>query len=125
MTNTQTMSGRAYAITGGAGGIGLAVAIGLASRGAALALADIKAEELQKAQKKIAETHPESSLAIAVVDITKRAQVDEWILSTKETFGRIDGCVNAAGEKCRQIPSQVGTQVPWVPNLGRLMKFRG
>lgn len=120
MSSTQTMSGRVYAITGSAGGIGLAVAIGLVARGAAVALADIKAEELQKAQQTIKEAHPEASLTATVVDITKRVQVDEWILSTKEKFGKINGCVNSAGEKSCIKPacSTPGTS-------GRSMKFCG
>jgi NAD(P)-dependent dehydrogenase (short-subunit alcohol dehydrogenase family) len=33
----------------------------------------------------------------AVVDVSKSSEVDEWIRSTKDTFGRIDGAVNNAG----------------------------
>lgn len=95
--STLPMSGRVYTITGSAGGIGLAVAIGLAARGAAVALADIKTKELEQARQTITEMNPKSQVTATVVDITKRAQVDEWVLSTKEKFGRIDGCVNSAG----------------------------
>lgn len=97
MINTQAMHGKVYTITGAAGGIGLAVATSLASQGATLALADIKVEELKKAQQLLTEAQPNSTVTISVVDIRRRDQVDAWISATKDTFGKIDGCVNNAG----------------------------
>lgn len=91
------MSDKVYTITGAAGGIGLSVALGLAAKGAALSLADIKVEALKKAQESIAQLYPRSKVIIEIVDIRKRDQVDAWIARTKETFGKIDGCVNSAG----------------------------
>lgn len=91
------MDGKVYTITGAAGGIGLSVALGLAARGASVSLADVKAEELQKAQETIAARYPGSKVLTQIVDIRKRDQVDAWIALTKERFGRIDGCVNSAG----------------------------
>lgn len=91
------MDGKVYTITGAAGGIGLSVALGLAARGASLSLADVKTEELQKAQENIAERYPGIKVISEIVDIRKRDQVDAWIAKTKETFGKIDGCVNSAG----------------------------
>lgn len=98
VTSTETMAGKVFTLTGAASGIGLATAIMLASRGAAVSLADIKAEGLKEAERQITKSYAGSSVMISVVDITKRNQVDEWISSTKERFGRIDGCVNSAGE---------------------------
>lgn len=105
VANTQTMTGKVYTVTGAAGGIGLATAIMLASRGAAVSLADIKAEGLRDAEQQIAEKCAGSSVMISVVDITKRDQVDGWISRTREKFGRIDGCVNNAGKSHCSAPT--------------------
>ncbi|CAN8102649.1 unnamed protein product [Discula destructiva] len=91
------MKGKVYTITGAAGGIGLSVALGLAAHGAILSLADVKAEELQKAAEAIKGHYPGSEVITEVVDIRKRDQVDAWIANTKAAFGKIDGCVNSAG----------------------------
>lgn len=102
MTNlpSQTFSGKVLTVTGAAGGMGLATAVILASRGAAaLALADVKVDELQKAQQQITEKYPETQVTTSIVDISKRAQVDDWISSTKEKFGKIHGSANCAGER--------------------------
>lgn len=94
------MDGKVCAITGAAGGIGLAVALDLAARGAKLSLADIKSEDLEKAQKQIQESSPGAEVMVSVVDVRKRDQVDAWISKTMEKFGRLDGCVNSAGKDC-------------------------
>lgn len=92
------MDGKVYTITGAAGGIGLSVALGLAALGASVSLADIKAEELDKAQAAIVQRYPGSKkMRTHIVDIRKRDQVDAWIAATKQAFGKIDGCVNSAG----------------------------
>lgn len=101
-TPSQALDGKVFTITGAASGMGLCTAMLLASRGVtALALADIQAEGLQKAQKQITDAHRGVQVVTSVVDITKRAQVDEWISSTKEKFGTIHGCANCAGERSR------------------------
>lgn len=108
MTNTQTMEGKVYTITGAAGGIGLDTALRLAAQGATLSLADINTEQLQNALDSIAGSYPGCKVITETVDVRKRDQVDTWIAKTLENFGRIDGCINSAGKQsCSIIKRQL------------------
>jgi len=82
-------------ITGAASGIGLETAILLASKGAKVSLADIQENALQEAASVIESRG--GVVMTTVVDVSKRAQVDEWIAQTVQTFGNIHGAANLAG----------------------------
>ncbi|KAK6374021.1 hypothetical protein LTS17_007991 [Exophiala oligosperma] len=82
-------------ITGGASGIGLALANRLAERGATLALADIHEDKLASAAAMLKTKGVRVSTT--VVDVTSNAAVDDWVASTLKEFGRIDGAANVAG----------------------------
>lgn len=93
-----SFAGKVITVTGAARGIGLATARYLAARGANVSMADIRKDELVRAQESILKELPSVSVVYAVVDVSNKDEVDKWIRSTKNTFGRIDGCVNNAGE---------------------------
>ncbi|KAM6513589.1 hypothetical protein FALCPG4_015976 [Fusarium falciforme] len=97
MGDLKPFAGKVIVITGAARGIGLATARYLAARGATISLADILKPELEKATADIAKDFPGTSVLHAIVDVRRREAVDSWIKNTKESFGRIDGCVNNAG----------------------------
>jgi 3-oxoacyl-[acyl-carrier protein] reductase len=86
--------GRVVAITGGAQGLGLAMATRFAAEGAVVALADVNGQTLTDAVETI--TH-DAKLRTDVVDVTDSAQVDAWIAAVVEDFGRLDVLVNNAG----------------------------
>src|SRR3954470_21255351 len=79
-------------VTGAARGIGLAIAKKFLEEGYAVALLDIDADELAKADS----TLGDDSLAI-VCDVADPAQVTSAVNEMLAHFGRIDALVNNAG----------------------------
>ena len=86
---------KVVAITGATGGIGLATAKLLASRGAILSLADLKQSAVDSLVSSL-ESSGCKCLGVAV-DVQQSSQVDAWIAKTVEQFGRLDGAANLAG----------------------------
>jgi NAD(P)-dependent dehydrogenase (short-subunit alcohol dehydrogenase family) len=97
MANPHPFNGKVIAITGGASGMGLATAHYLAERGASLSLADINQKTLDAAKESIENKVPHARILTSVVDVSKSAQVDDWISSTVSKLGGLDGAVNLAG----------------------------
>jgi 3-oxoacyl-[acyl-carrier protein] reductase len=82
-------------ITGGAQGIGRAIALGMVREGAKLVIADLQAE---KAESVAAEARALGSDALAVeVNVASEMSVKRLAERTVERFGRVDILVNDAG----------------------------
>lgn len=86
---------RVAVVTGGASGIGLAIATRLASEGARVVLADRDEMALDRAQSELKEEGIE--LATQVLDITVEASVKKGLEAVWEEYGRLDITVNSAG----------------------------
>lgn len=91
----MSLKDKVIVITGAASGMGLETARLFASKGAKLSLADIQAEALKALETELVETG--AQILTMVVDVSKRAQVENWIKTTVDTFGKLDGCANLAG----------------------------
>lgn len=83
---------RAFLITGGSDGLGLALAQTLVREGANVAVCGRDEARLTRAQELLG---PEA-LCVAA-DVTKAEDLDGFIDSTLSKFGRLDGAVNNAG----------------------------
>ena len=79
-------------ITGGAAGLGFAIAERLASEGAQVALLDLQKGSLQKAAKQIG-----AQAKAYALDVTNEKQVSKTINQIAKQFGRVDILVNSAG----------------------------
>ncbi|KAL1587809.1 hypothetical protein WHR41_03713 [Cladosporium halotolerans] len=93
------MEGRVVAITGGASGIGLALARLLASRGAKLSIADVSPQDqLDNAVASIQDASPQCKEILASrVDVRELFQVSQWLKATVEQFGQLNHVANVAG----------------------------
>src|SRR6266849_7769844 len=98
MTLTN-FAGAAAVITGGASGIGLAIAKALHTKGAHVVLADINAPGLLQAKDQILQQDPTAAGQVLTIptDVTIESQVSELMQQASVTFGRIDLVVTCAG----------------------------
>jgi len=91
----QDLKGKSAIVTGSARGIGKAIAIALADRGADLVISDV--DEAQ-AQRTCGEIMALDRRAIAVpCDVSKREQVGALVERAVQEFGKLDIFVNNAG----------------------------
>ena len=92
--NQLDMNARAAVITGGAQGIGYAVAERMLRSGASVALWDVNEEQLAKARASLSTV---GKVSTKVVELTDEAAVEAAAKSTIALHGRIDALVNSAG----------------------------
>jgi 3-oxoacyl-[acyl-carrier protein] reductase len=89
------LNGKIVLITGGAQGIGKAVALLLAEKGADIAVSDVN---LQRAEETAGEIRSLGRKAVAVkANVAVSEEVDRMVQSILDQFGRIDILVNNAG----------------------------
>ncbi|MDN5200345.1 bifunctional aldolase/short-chain dehydrogenase [Fulvivirgaceae bacterium BMA10] len=93
MPKAKPLSGKVALITGGAGGIGKAIADKLADEGACVVITDID-------EKRLVEAHQTFSKDVAtysVMDVTDLKSIQEVLKKASLEFGGVDIIVNSAG----------------------------
>ena len=93
----KPLQGRVAFVTGGAGGIGSAIAAKLLSEGAMVMLADIDAASLEATRTAFAGTFGNDNVDGVVLDVRDEQAVIDAIDSTVVRFGGLDIVVNNAG----------------------------
>lgn len=94
------LDGHVCLVTGGAGGLGRALAWGFACHGADIVVADLDPE---RAERTAAEVRTLGRRATAVgVDVTREDQVERMVAESLRAHGHIDVCVNNAGNNVRK-----------------------
>jgi NAD(P)-dependent dehydrogenase (short-subunit alcohol dehydrogenase family) len=88
----QNLTDQVAVITGGASGIGLALARAFAAEGCRVVIADIEETALEKAAALL----PQDTLTVRT-DVSKAADVEALANATLERFGRVDILCNNAG----------------------------
>ncbi|MBB1653253.1 MULTISPECIES: GolD/DthD family dehydrogenase [Delftia] len=109
----RDFDGRTALVTGGAGGIGLAIARQLAEGGARVVLVDLERQALDVAAASLAE--PRHHLALAV-DVTRPEGVEQAVATVLEATGRIDILVNSAGVALLEPAGEV-SEAAWERTL--------
>jgi len=100
MNRLFDLSGKVALIVGGHGGIGKAIALGLADAGADVAVASRNLEALEIVAKEI-QAKGKKSMALTV-DVTNEKSVNEMVDKLIKAYKRIDILVNSAGLAIRQ-----------------------
>ena len=94
------LDGRVALVTGGASGIGFAMAQGLGLRGASVVLADLT-DPSEAADRLRSEGISATGVA---ADVTSEHDVDAMIAAAVETFGGLDVLINNAGLYASLVP---------------------
>jgi short-subunit dehydrogenase len=92
------IKGKRVLITGGSSGIGRALALEFARKGALLAIASRRLEDLEKARRDISLAYPDGETPLAIpCDVTDRESVGRLIKNCVDHWGGLDILVNNAG----------------------------
>jgi len=97
MPKPKSLAGRIAFITGGAGGIGSAIAAKLLSEGACVALADIDQASLDEVTAGFGRTYGKDNVRGIRMDVTSEPDVISAMNETALAFGGVDIIVNNAG----------------------------
>lgn len=106
----DALAGRHAVVTGGARGIGLAIARRLMAAGASVALWDLDASVLADTLPALA---PLGTATSAVVDVREEEQIAQAVSQSHERFGAIDILVNNAGVLGPTVQAWEHTPAQW------------
>lgn len=106
------LDGRIAFVTGGASGIGLAIAEALAEAGARVTIGDLASPAIEAARGALAE----KGLALdgEVMDVTDAARVEAVAEAMIQRHGRVDILVNNAGIARSETPAENVTDEHWL-----------
>jgi len=107
--NLFDLTGKVAIVTGGNGGIGLGMALGLAKAGAKIAVVGRNAEKSAGAARQLAE-EAEVETLVVTADLAHADQVDRVAAEVLDRFGRIDILFNNAGINIRKPPHELSLE---------------
>ena len=90
------LDGKIAIVTGGAGGIGVALAMGLGMHGATVVVSSRNQEAIEKVAKQITAASGNEAIAIPS-DVTDESSVQNLVDTVVKKYGKLDILVNAMG----------------------------
>ena len=108
--NLFDLTGKVALVTGGNGGIGLGMAEGMASCGAAIAISGRNPDKARVALEAL-QAHGVQT-AFFAADVTRKTDCEKLVAETEARFGRLDILVNNAGTAIRKMPQDY-TEAEW------------
>lgn len=113
----RTFDGRVAVITGAGSGIGRALALDLASRGAVLALSDRDEVGLLETAERCA-SRQAREVRTDKVDVSDRAAVEAYAASVRDELGRVNAVFNNAGVALHgDFEEMTYEQIEWVMGI--------
>ena len=107
------LSGRVALVTGGNGGLGLGMALGLAEAGCDIAIA-ARNQEKNAAAVAAVESTGRNAFAIPT-DVTSDSDIDDMVSRAVAHFGQLDILINNAGTTVRKSPEENRRRVGHCP----------
>jgi len=123
--SSESFTDQVAIITGGADGLGFALASRLAAQGAKVILFDVNEDKLSRAKSALGE-----NCRIFVVNVTQPAEVQRAVQAVQDEFGRVDILVNSAGitgktnVKSHEVSLEDFQRVMQLNVLGGLITFQ-
>ncbi|MFY9718115.1 MAG: SDR family NAD(P)-dependent oxidoreductase [Candidatus Cybelea sp.] len=105
------LAGKTALITGASRGIGRAIAIEFAKRGADVSLVGRDVAALEEAAAAAANARTGTTAAIYVADVTDRSEMERVVSETVERFGRLDCAIANAGQSVDALILRLKTEV--------------
>lgn len=121
MPKPKSLAGRVGLVTGGAGGIGRAVAARMMAEGACVVLADIDAAALDETRAAFAARYGADQVRAVRLDVTDEAAVERGFAEAVAEFGGLDVLVSNAGIASSE-PVETTTVAMWDRNMDILAK---
>ncbi|MYM67339.1 bifunctional rhamnulose-1-phosphate aldolase/short-chain dehydrogenase [Pseudoduganella sp. FT55W] len=121
MPKPKSLAGRIALVTGGAGGIGQAVAKQLLQEGACVLLTDIDGEALELAHKDLDKAGGKDNVGSVVANITSEEDVEKVLKAASLKFGGLDLLISNAGI-ASSAPLEDTTLDVWQRNQDILVK---
>ena len=106
------LDGKGIYVTGGAQGLGKAMATGLAEAGASVAIVDINKEKAEATAKEIADKTGQKVIAVKT-DVTKPDEVEAMVKTVADQLGSLDAAFNNAGI-CLNVPAEEMSYEDWL-----------
>ncbi|MCC3300635.1 SDR family NAD(P)-dependent oxidoreductase [Arthrobacter sp. zg-Y895] len=111
--NLEPLAGKSAIVTGGARGIGHAIALRLAEQGADVCIVDVI--DATEAARNITERTGRKVMSVAV-DVRNREEVSACVQSVVDAFGAVDIVVNNAGT-CGRIDLEAMDDETWTRDI--------
>ncbi len=121
MPKPKSLAGRVGLVTGGAGGIGRAIAAKLLSEGACVVLADIDESALADAEANLSKAFGRDLVRTVAMNVTSEAAVMGGFANSCVEFGGLDIAVSNAGIASSE-PVETTTEAMWDRNMDILAK---
>lgn len=112
MPKPKPLSGKIALVTGSAGGIGKAIARKFVEEGAVVILNDMNEARLEGAGEEFRSAYGKDAYTTAVLDVTRREQIQETFQTAALAFGGVDILVNNAGLSISK-PLEDHTEKDW------------
>lgn len=106
------LDGKSIYVTGGAQGLGKAMATGLAEAGADVAVVDINEEKAKATADEIAQATGQKVIAVKT-DVTDPEEVEAMVNTVVDQLGGLDAAFNNAG-MCLNVPAEEMSYEDWL-----------
>ena len=106
------LDGKSIYVTGGAQGLGKAMATGLAEAGADVAIVDIYEEKAKATADEIAQATGQKVIAVKT-DVTDPEEVEAMVNTVVDQLGGLDAAFNNAG-MCLNVPAEEMSYEDWL-----------